>query len=185
MTYFDLMYEVYITGDLARIEGYLQTLDPNMDNYTREDLLMEMKDVHPDFEAWEDEYGFGMHLDDGGTLIGLAALGERHHHSSEEIIKLLVQHGARVDHPSHVQRAIAWSDLKMLECLTQRGWTILPEHVVYAFQCGAVATLQWMHEKGVRVCRSDREIVSKQIQSREVWDEYDRMAIRTTQKSFQ
>ena len=95
MTYYDLMYEVFFTGNLARIEGYLHTLDPNMDDYTREDLFNDMKEVHPDFEVWEDVYGFGKHLDDGGTLIELAARGQ--HQSSENIIELLVKHGARVD----------------------------------------------------------------------------------------
>lgn len=173
--YYDLMYEIYMTGNLAQIETYLQS-NPNMDGVTVDDIWQAKLDENPHFE---DEYGFFMHMEAAGTLISLAMMA-RYQTNTSEVIELLVKYGARVDHLANMKAAISLGKVEVLECLYRLGATLISEHVLSAFQCCCLNTIEWLYGKEVRPSRSERDILLAIIEERgmerslmEQFSEYD------------
>lgn len=158
MTYYDLMSEVYLTGDLAQIEGYLRTLDVSLDDVNRDDLVHEMRDLHSDFE---DDLGLLRHE----TLISLAS-SSPYHCRAVDVIHLLVAHGAPLDDSANLTAALSTSNRTVLECMVGLGITVLPHHVLYAFQRSTVDVLEWLYRIGVRVSRCDRDSLVTLIHAR-------------------
>lgn len=163
--YFDLMNQIYMTGDLEEIARLLQTLDPNMVGV---DVERDIQDALP--EDTEDEFGVLAYLLEGGTLLSLAIGGRAH--SLLDIVRLLLRYGARADHPMNRYEAVTSGDVDVLECLWQHGAVFTHEDVVCAFRSCSPVVVEWFWRRtDVRFSRAvDRDTLLSILDDRRAED---------------
>lgn len=155
--FYDLLYHVYITGNLDEIRKGLVVVHPNFHNEVDDmqvfiDGIMER--LLAENPYFEDDLGVFQHYLEGGTMITLAM--SRHHSRASSIIELLMEYGAQANDLPNLPRALAYGQEEVVKLLVEHGAVVTPEHVKFGFRVAPVEVLRYFYDVvGIRMSRGE------------------------------
>lgn len=143
MSHTSLAEAIYVTGDVAEVEKFLQQIN-----------------VNDTYESY-DSHDYDIPATDSFLTLALIT---PHHSNVNVVVETLIKHGAKVHH-HHLHRSLPYDDVcKTL--VTNSGVQVTSQHVIQAFRQSSVQLLQFFYSVGVRLSQRERPLLQKAIEDR-------------------
>lgn len=162
--YHDLMYQLYMEGDVDKVKKYLEDgFDPNLDNIDNEEAMDIFSKGDWENLSSSDDCGLFWHIENGGSLLSLTIDTRFIDHDVRiKMVELLIKHGARLEQKlNHHKETILMNavsiSLDMVKLLVENGANVNAVDkdglsvLNYAFETEHLDIVKYLMSKGSKI----------------------------------